>query len=52
MILLYKYKLIINTNNNTNKIRFEFIDTEEFQRLRNLRQLGVCHYVFSGANHT
>ena len=30
----------------------KIIDTSEFQRLRDLRQLGTCNYVFPSANHT
>ena len=29
----------------------KIIDTEEFQRLRNIKQLGCCYYVFQGASH-
>jgi len=30
----------------------KIIDTSDFQRLRDLRQLGTAHYVFPSANHT
>jgi len=29
-----------------------FIDCDEFERLRNIRQLGFCYYVFPSATHT
>ena len=29
----------------------KIVDTEEFQRLRNIKQLGCCYYVFPGASH-
>jgi len=31
---------------------WKFIDTPEFQRLRNIKQLGCLSYVFPGATHT
>ena len=30
----------------------KIIDTKEFQRLRNIKQLGCCNYVFPGTVHT
>ena len=29
----------------------QFIDTPQFQRLRNIKQLGTTYYVFPGASH-
>lgn len=34
------------------KTAVAIIDTEHFQRLRNIKQLGPCHWVFPGATHT
>ena len=41
---LHKYIHISN-------LAIKFIDNPIFQRLRDLHQLGTCHYVFSGATH-
>ena len=32
-------------------IILQIIDTIEFQRLKNIKQLGLCYYVFPGASH-
>lgn len=33
------------------KLLIRVIDTVEFQRLRQIKQLGLCYYVFPGASH-
>ena len=34
------------------KIMWDIIDTPQFQRLRNLRQLSISHFIYPGNNHT
>ncbi|MFH1306892.1 MAG: HD domain-containing protein [Candidatus Micrarchaeota archaeon] len=34
------------------EIEIKVIDTLQFQRLRNIRQLGMAHFVYPGAHHT
>ena len=41
----------IHGNITLSPLILQFIDTKEFQRLRNIRQLGCCYYVFPGATH-
>ena len=33
-------------------LSLSIIDTPEFQRLRNIKQLGACHFIFPAATHT
>lgn len=50
-----EYKIIQDPVNGPIKIPSNFqgiIDSPEFQRLRYIRSLGLCHLVFPGANHT
>lgn len=35
-----------------NSLELNIIDSSIFKRLQNIKQLGTCHYVFPGANHT
>jgi len=43
---------IIHGNISIDPLAKRIIDTEEFQRLRNIKQLGCCNYVFPSATHT
>lgn len=43
---------IIHTSIGVSILAKAIIDTSEYQRLRELHQLGVSHYVFPNANHT
>jgi len=43
---------IIHGNIQVDEVAKKIIDTPEFQRLRNIKQLGCCNYVFPSAVHT
>jgi len=42
----------IHKNVSLNDVDIKIIDTETFQRLRRIKQLGVVHLTFPGAHHT
>ena len=42
----------IHTNIRLDRLCCRIIDTPQFQRLRNLKQLGTCVYVFPSATHS
>lgn len=42
----------IHGNISMSGLCLEIIDTKEFQRLRDLKQLGTCDFVYPGATHT
>lgn len=53
--LLNDYKIIndiIHGSVNLSKLAMMIIDTPEFQRLRYLKQLSTCYFVFPNAIHT
>jgi HD superfamily phosphohydrolase len=55
MIFLEKakiYKDVIHDSIFTTRVSNAIIDTNIFQRLRFLRQMGACHFVFPNANNT
>lgn len=43
---------IIYFDKDSEKLLLDLIDTEEFQRLRHINQLGVCSFTYPGATHT
>ena len=53
--MIIMYKIIQDPVNGPIKIEgvfSEIVDSKYFQRLRYIKQLGLCNTVFPGANHT
>jgi uncharacterized protein len=46
------HNLISFDNNPRDRLLLDLINTREFQRLRRIKQLGLCDLVFPGANHS
>ena len=46
------HNIISFEDNDCDKLLLGLIDTKEFQRLRRIKQLGMCDLVFPGANHS
>lgn len=46
------HELIPFEDNPCDRLLWDLINTKEFQRLRRIKQLGVCELVFPGANHS
>jgi len=51
-IIMKSFKCPVHKFIRIEPFALEIIDTVEFQRLRFIRQLGVCHYVYPSASHT
>ena len=46
------HELIPFEDHPCDRLLWDLINTREFQRLRRIKQLGVCELVFPGANHS
>ncbi|MCP4550030.1 MAG: HD domain-containing protein [bacterium] len=44
--------LTLDTNDPGERLLWDLVNTREFQRLRRIRQLGLTHLVYQGAEHT
>ena len=42
----------LETGNAAGRLLIDLIDTSEFQRLRRIRQLGLAHFAYQGAEHS